>query len=178
MCRRFIILGVIVALSAGGWGGVLASALCARASVAASSSAEHDCCRKEQDETTATSCPMSVRAKNAEHAPGARTHAAHEATEREGDARPRAAVSSGDARVFPPKSCAHCVGRAPQPPAAFKVRASESAKRGDEGYYPAPRAERSNISPKTSFFPHVTPTQGAPPGPTARRHVLVSVFLI
>lgn len=173
MRRQLIILGIIAALSAGGLGGVLAKALCAQANGVAE---EHSCCPEDGADEGA-SCPMSVGRKSVSRAhasAGARTN---HAAEQEAHDEVRAAVKDERARILPPESCAHCVGRPATPPATFKLRGSDSSsKRGDEDR--APRATLPLTHALNSFVPHVTPTQGSPPAPAARRHVLHSVFLI
>ncbi|HEX5709693.1 MAG TPA: hypothetical protein VFX96_20610 [Pyrinomonadaceae bacterium] len=168
MRRQLIIIGLFAALSAGGVGGVLATALCADAGPPAV--AEHACCRKEtsDDTSSAESCPMSVRGKTDARASDAKTHAARRASV--------AASQVGAARLLPPRACAHCVGDTGTPPAAFKLRVADASRRGADAE--APRATLPARPVYDSFVPHVTPTQGAPPGDHARRHVLHSVFLI
>jgi hypothetical protein len=182
MRRRLIIIGLIAALSAGGAGGALASALCARDGADAS---EHACCREDAGGDSANeSCPMSARKKSDSHTAHAaraesRAHAesrARAAKETRAARRATVAATRGGARLVPPPSCAHCVGDTGAPPAAFKLRGADSSRRvADE------TARRSTPHVRhayDSFIPHVTPTQGAPPGDAARRHVLHGVFLI
>lgn len=170
MRRKLILIGVIAALSAGGLGGVLATALCAHAGAAAAAR-EHSCCPEEGGDEGA-SCPMSAGRKSAARAHGS----AGAGTRRVAVREARAAAEEGRARIFRPVPCAHCVGTPSTPPAAFKLGGADAQKRGDEDR--APRATLQRPDALNSFAPSVTPTQGAPPTPATRRHVLNSVFLI
>lgn len=77
---------------------------------------------------------------------------------------------------FAPASCVHCLGRSERPSApAVTARAPDRTAKGAHDL--APRAVSAPALNANRFTPPVTPTQGAPPT-GARRHLLLSVFLI
>ena len=73
------------------------------------------------------------------------------------------------------QSCAHCMGRSEAPTSSRERRAFQSK---DDCRDDAPPASGVVAPPAPSFYRKVTPHQGSPPGPAARRHLLLSVFRI
>jgi hypothetical protein len=72
--------------------------------------------------------------------------------------------------------CGHCVS-APQSPARSRFKAPASESRRDAGSDTS-QIVRRFILPGVASFPALAPSQGAPPVPSARRHLLINVFLI
>jgi len=72
--------------------------------------------------------------------------------------------------------CGHCVG-APQSPARSSINPSANEARRDEGA-DTKQVTRQFILPGVAYFPAMSPSQGAPPVPTSRRHLLINIFLI
>lgn len=171
--RRFLLItGIIPALLLSGWSGVLASALCQHAGGAAASSAVGempDCCRGEMGD--GESCPMS-RDESADEADA--PHGASNTASEHAEATVEAA-ESGRAFNAPAIACAHCMGRSDFLPTPLFVREAAPAQR--ESVNQAPRAPKPLALPAAPLTRAVVPSQGAPPG-HARRHVLISVFLI
>lgn len=181
LMRRFIlIIGFVSVLTIGGAGRILAAAVCAHGTGAASAAmVDHECCRarlakaetaKPSEHCQTKEQPSSHHASAEGHhqadTPHAMTHDAGAQTETP-DA-PATAKDSGDS------SCAHCLSRSEQIPATAAAREQSKAQR--ELLTPAPRVEKLVAASFIPFFT-IAPTQHAPP-PVARRHLLISIFLI
>jgi hypothetical protein len=167
MRRRFFTICLLLcALMLGGWGSVLAAALCphaARAEAVASvpesmkMDDDHACCRMKMEDA-------------GEHCSG-QSHEAMPATEAESH------KVDAQALALPVEpSCSHCISHNSLPTAP--VKACERAQKRPDATRLAPRAVTQITPPAVSFVSSVSPTQGAPPGPLARKHLLLSVFLI
>jgi hypothetical protein len=170
MRRRFFIAINLCALALGGWGGVLAAALCPHgagmvtanlsARVPAKTHAHASC----HDEGTATDA-----------ASNASSHEALESVE---------AIPSPDeeshALARPAQSCSHCISHRSLPTSPVNAREAQAAREdaGSRAAAAPPPPVNGYAPPAAGFISAIVPTQGAPPGPLARRHLLLSIFII
>lgn len=167
-------LGLLCALLLQTWGGALAAVVCPHAgrdAAPTTKAGEHSCCAaRPSDESRAADAGSDDAAG---HCPMSRTRAAsdegltHDAADSTATGDPAALLTS------PP--CTHCVGRPDRPPTPSRTREPQEARR--DAPAPATRAHTTRPAP-VLFASAVEPSQHAPPGLGARRHVLLSVFLI
>ncbi|HEX8143751.1 MAG TPA: hypothetical protein VF553_14215 [Pyrinomonadaceae bacterium] len=166
--RRRLLFTVILlcALTLSGWGSVLASALCphmARASAVAHAAAaegmddDHDCCPAKRAETQ-------------KHCSDSSHEAAGEMEEMHGSkAEPQLLAQ-------PSEPCSHCVSHSSLPPTPVSPR--ESHQSSSEVKHAATQEAKSFAPSDAGYVSAIIPVQGAPPVPPARKHLLLSVFLI
>ena len=194
MRRLAIICGLLLALSAGVWGGAfaaVASACClsAAAGETAPASDEHDCCRAKIGESNASHTESTGHA----HAGTAATREDELAPEPQADGShagldcEAAAASGGGANAVEAKavcfaerghSCLECcAGRGKQMPTTATVSAPEPNKVKRGGAHASSGTHRS-FAHGAQDVAHLSPSQHAPPAPGERRHKLINVFLI
>lgn len=171
MKRRVqILLLVMLALVAGGWGTVAAAMLCPHANVnravtGASSAIEED--------HASCHAPQPVIQKQA--------HCHDAGMEEETAASVKTQVSetslapNATKLTLPAGACAHCLSRPEIPAQASLARLKLQPKSGVE--VAAPRSA-SALMPPVAFTRPVVYRQGAPPGPQTPLHLLNSVILI
>lgn len=151
MKSRLAKLCVVAALTLGGWGGALASVLCAEARAAS-----HESHAETQTE-------------GGRHCHGGGT-AQHSARQTGGT---KLAQGSGPARGLP---CTHCLaGREGAAPAAA---AGEQSRRAGQQQEACAAARTAHLPHTTSHLRRAAPAQESPPGPAPPRHLLLGVFLI
>ena len=196
MRRNFSLIGITCALILSGWGGALAAALCPHAQRGVPSSIAstpdmrpddaHACCRMskksasvdgneaycsgttENRNVASTHNEASSHQKAVPHHEASRPAHGTVGTEPEThEAAARFAVESS--------TCDHCVERREQLPAFVRARSSGEAK--PDILTSAVHAQKVSRAVVPSFSPITPLSRGAPPG-RARRHVLISVFLI
>jgi hypothetical protein len=192
MRRNFSFIGITCALMLSGWGSVLAVALCPHAlraatSNSASTSDAHDCCRMSKKSA-------SVGGGNDAHCSGTTENRNDASTHDEASSHRKAvphhkafrpALSSFGVEpgsheaaagfAVESSTCGHCVNRREQLPPFVRARASGEAKRDISSSAAHLQKVLRAVAPS---FTIITPlSRGAPPG-SARRHVLISVFLI
>lgn len=134
----------------------MASVLCPHAA-----GLSHDC------------CPPKIDSAPAEKHPGISHHQparAAKSERREHTSHHRAAGPAAGS------SCAHCVGQKDLPAAPAGVRELTAQKSGAGKM--AAHATKILAQPEIVTAPRFAPTQHAPPGPSGRRRLLLSVFLI
>ncbi|HEV2914185.1 MAG TPA: hypothetical protein VGX92_12965 [Pyrinomonadaceae bacterium] len=169
MRRQFSLIVILLwALNVSGWGGVLAAALCPHAAQMAAAKGpaasplktkEHASCHAKADQSASQSSMASSHEANADGKAPSSTR----------EAGPLALTE-------PARSCQHCVSHRGLPTEPVKTRDSQPG-RTDAGNLYSPDA-KTIAPPVFEFAQAVVPTQGAPPGRQARRHLLLSVFLI
>lgn len=162
--KRLLLIGVLFMLLVVGWSGVLAAALCSHPEDTSPVIAEgHACCRVETAQQADAHCPASPHEAmgDMEMTPLILTAARH--TDAHGPE--------------PLASCPHCVGKSGLP--ITPVLAANSADQSKRDTGAAVSHVFKPLVPRgAAFTPPVTARQGAPPGASVRRHVLLSVFLI
>lgn len=152
--KRLLLISVISLLFVSGWSHVLAAALCPQMQVKAS-------------------CPMQMR----DHSPS--SHEAMGMGEMGDIQMPETTVSDGEAPAvdLPIGSCSHCFSKSNHPTSTVVTVYGVEQSRRDIGAIVQQTIKA--FSPLTSSFaPPITSRQHAPPGVSAPRHVLISVFLI
>lgn len=159
---------LLCALSLSGWGGVLAAALCPHAAASARAAAsveagmsmddDHACCHADAKDVQEEHCSSSSHEAMGETkaTPATKRHS-------------QALAASED-------SCSHCIGRSTLP--AWPARASEPSQHRPDAHRPAQDEAKPVAPPVVRFVSSIAPTQGAPPGAAARKHLLLSIFLI
>lgn len=172
--QRLLVYPVLLcALVLSGWGSVLAAALCPHAaSRAAAASVEagvgvdddHACCHADAEGA-------------GEHCSGSKHEATGEskATHAHGQ-RAQATKPLRQALAPSESSCSHCVGHSSLPVAP--ARFGEPSRPKHDAHRPAQDEAKPVAPPVIRFVSSIAPTQGAPPGPAARKHLLLSIFLI
>lgn len=170
MKRHLLVAGITTALALGGWGGVLAAAMCADGWHL--SGAGHSCCEGRHGDEEGHQEAWG----RSEHAPATDTtrHCPEDSRQGEGDDAPLDAQVGG-LRNNPAGSCAHCVARSEDRTTAQSLRGSGQEREQRDALRPSVRALVIKHSP--SFTPSIIPKQGAPPGGNERR-LMLSVFLI
>lgn len=162
MRRRNFLISILLlcALASSGWSSVLAATFCPYAARAAVSlkTDEHASCHAQGGATTA-------HKQNSQHEAMSDMQAM---STTEGES-PDAATQV----IEPCRPCCISHGNLPTAP----VNARESQQNGREAKHIASQEVKTIASP-LRFAPAVVPTQGSPPGQLARRHLLLSVFLI
>lgn len=191
MRRMALIYGMLLTLTAGVWGNALAaviSACCMNETsapvAAAPASDEHDCCRAKLGESNATHTEATEHAHDAtaatthEDAPEPQPGGSHAGMDcagtEEAGSDTRATTAFGE-RV---RSCFECcAGRTKQMPttATFSAPEQNKVKRAAAN---ASAVAHDSFAPASSGVSHLVPSQHAPPAPSERRHMLISVFLI
>lgn len=169
MRRYFQILGLVVlAFAAGGWGTIVAAALCPHAGslramktgVAEDLSAGPEACHSEKPQRTAKpDC-----------------HDDPSAPEQASDTQPAQDRGISAALALPEKVvCTHCIGR-PETPASTIVALRQQ---GEQKRCLAPAGvETLNVSLLPLQVRPVLYRQGAPPGSATPKHLLIGLLLI
>jgi hypothetical protein len=160
----FVVL-LLCALLLSGWGGVLTSALCphaARAAVAPLAESmgmadDHACCHAQKAEKD-EHCPTSSR-------------------EAMSDMDMKApAAAEPQSLAAPAGSCSHCIIHKGLPTAPVNPR--DARQNNSDANQRASQNAKTVAPPAARLVSTIVPTQGAPPGATARKHLLLSIFLI
>ena len=166
MRRQLLFVSLLLcALTLSGWGSMAAIALCPHAAKAAAE-ATAEAVKMDDDHA----CCPSENAQKSEHCTGSRGEATGEM-----EAMPRT-NSEPQALAMHAESCWHCAGPGSLPEAPVSMR--ESQPRGSESSRAASTEVKPVAPPAVRFVSAIIPAQGAPPGPPARKHLLLSVFLI
>lgn len=166
MIKRLLIFSFVFALLANGLGSVLAANWCLRqrclpAVVENKHPASHETKTSEDGHCSTSSKPSD----HGQHQAEAASKQAQPLTEKELVAQKR--IGS---------HCGHCIG-VPQSPARSNFKASANESRRDAGS-DTQQVARRFVLPGVVSYPALTPSQGAPPVPTSRRHLLINIFLI
>lgn len=168
----FICLLLLLTLLLSGWSSVIGAALCAHdAGQVSMTAAEHDCCRA-QLEGPKQHCEMAM----------ASAASSHEAmTMDEMEAMPPVVVERATETVaainLPVAACQHCVSRSGLPTSLVVVTREPEQKKRDSLIINSPTPEPS-ASLAAFFTQNLFARQHAPPGASARRHLLLNVFTI
>lgn len=165
MIKRLLNIIFIFAFMAGGWGTVLAANWCLYQRCIPSAS------ENKQGEAHEAKASEDGHCFNSSKPSG---HGQHQATAVK-QAQPVTRKESVVQKRLGSR-CGHCVG-APQSPARGNFKASTSESRRDAGT-DTQQVARRFVLPGVVSFPALTPSQGAPPVPSSRRHLLINVFLI
>ncbi|HEX8138654.1 MAG TPA: hypothetical protein VF544_13895 [Pyrinomonadaceae bacterium] len=170
MRRRLLLIypALLCALCLSGWGGVLAAAFCPHASASARAAASVEAGQEMDDDHAC--CHADARDAQEEHC----SNSSHEAMV-ETKARP-ATERHSQALAPSEDSCSHCIGRSSLP--VRPAKASEPSQHRHDARGPAKDEAKPVAPPIFRIVSSIAPTQGAPPGPTARKHLLLSIFLI
>ena len=163
MRRKISIIGVLLlALCVSGWSSALAAAIsCPHAKGEAPGAMveqDHSCCR----------------AKTAE----AEAHCSTSGHEAMAESRVMPVIDAGavkEAVAQPAESCAHCMDR-PEVPATLTFCQANQIKRSADAA--TARTAMPTAPFMVLFAPRVLSRQGSPPGTQARKHLLISVFII
>ena len=144
------VVTLLLAFLVSAWGNVLAAAMCPHMRQ------DHACC----------------------HPQVAQNHTSHEMT---GDMQMTPAIESAEVAAFaaadkPVEGCAHCMGRAPQSPPTVSLREVDRTNHGSELAAPTPASQPSYLA--APFTTSVPSREHSPPGASADRHVLISLFRI
>lgn len=158
MVRRFLLVGSLLLLSTSGWANVLAASLCTHTAGA------HACCMTKKAGKAKASSHHEMGMHGMESMERPRREAAP--TSYPG------ALSLGK----PTEDCPHCLGHSQTQAAA--VASVAPGQSGQDGKTLAPAAIVPLAATASAFAPPITFRQHAPPGNTAPRHVLISVFRI
>lgn len=163
---------LLLTLSTGGWGSVIAAAFCVHHAQQPKAMAEdHDCCRAKLEQPS-EHCAAA--------ASNAFAHASHEAMAMdEMEAMPTVAERGAQVAVAPRQptgACLHCVSRGGLPTAFVVAREPEQKKR--EANLAPPPAPEPDASRSVTFTPSLSARQHAPPGTGARRHLVLNIFVI
>lgn len=167
MRRQLLFTGILLcALTLGGWGGVAAKVLCPHAAEATAGAAATPIEATEMDGDHAC-CPAKDDMAD-EHCSGDATSETEATPQTKDEAQSLAQLA---------ESCLHCVSHNNLPVSPFSMR--ELQPKGSEVSPPVPSQEVKPLAPPADrFLSVIIPVQGAPPGPPARKHLLLSVFLI
>lgn len=172
--KRYVqILGLVVlALAASGWGSVVAAVLCPHAnsmafktSAVESTHADQACHSVKPEPVTKPHCHDSNTGQDATAAAGAETPTAMP-------------VANGYSNAFElPQNvpCTHCLSRPEVPSSNVIPRLKADQKRGFE---PVALQASMHAMPAPSFIKPVLYRQGAPPGPSKPKHLLIGILLI
>lgn len=197
MRRNFSFIGIICALMLSGWGGALAAALCPHAQRAATDSNApmadarpddaHACCRMSKksarvDGGNDAHCSGTIEKANdasshneaSSHGKAVPHHEASRPAHSSVGAEPESHVAAAGFAVES-STCGHCVNRREQLPPFVRACASGEAKCDISSTAVHSQKVLRAVAP--SFTPITPLSRGAPPG-SARRHVLIGVFLI
>lgn len=181
MRQHLLISATVAALLLGGWGGIVAAALCPHAG--SSSSGAHSCFPERKTGEHSAKDSILDASGHGQHARKAEEsdescHSPKRATEKDkthADAAPHdtlpTKISSRGAGL-----CAHCAGRPANPPSSSVARESNETRRGHEQQA---GTTRPLVAPRApAFTSQITPKQGSPPGVSSRRFVALNVFRI
>lgn len=184
MIRQLSNLVLAFSLVAGGWGCVLAAALCGHPGCAPSgASAGHGSRASELSEAAGHGAHegpsgSDAHAEHSEHDSSAAEHSGHDSSDEAPPAAgmvtpnpdlPLSRLTSGAA------PCGHCVGGPGPRRSTTSERQANQPQRLDGAGDPLPT--RQYTPPDTAFVRDVIPSQGAPPG-LVSAHILNSVFRI
>ncbi len=198
MRRNFLLISITCTLMLGGWGSLLASALCphTRGSVTASvvgevkdaasavMDADHACCRAMK---IAKIAQTDARNDVGGHCSGVGSQANLNFGQQSATAHHN--VSHNEVQLFGAANaalfnrntvedfCTHCVGRAPQPTSSVFTRASRESRRDSDASPPA-REQQFASSTAKAVLSLIPAPQESPPAPAARRHLIIGIFLI
>jgi hypothetical protein len=164
MRRKVSIIGVLLlALCVSGWGSALAAAL--------------SCPHAQGEQQRRAMMEQGHSCCHAKLAQQAQPHCSTPEHEAMGEARMMPVVEDGAEVVAPPAgSCAHCVDRS-EVPATPTFREANQVKRNVDAT--ATSRKVTPLAPFAALFaPQVLSRQGSPPGVQARKHLLISVFII
>jgi len=189
MRRTALIFGLLLTLTAGVWGGALASAASAWCSHEAGETSDaadaHDCCRARIGNSAAAHHsdpqPAPHDASTTRHE---RSNARNQIDQSHAgmtcDGAASASTTETDAPALGARglSCADCCagGSSETPATAFVVAPEQGKVKRDAASASVGARERN--APAPSHVSHLAPSQHAPPVPPDRRHILISVFLI
>lgn len=160
--KRVLLISVILLLFLSGWGGALAAALsCSHAKGeeprARLMEQDHSCCRAKLGKTES-------HCSTAERKPVGSMRMMLAVV----DARAEAAAQAAP-------SCAHCIDRSEVPATPIFRQANRINRNVDA----ATSRKVTPLAPFAALFAmQVISRQGSPPGPQARKHLLISVFII
>ncbi len=201
MRRNFLLISITCTLMLGGWGSVLASALCphTRGGVTASAAgevkdaastvmdADHACCRAMKIAKIAKTSQTDAKNDAGGHCSGVGSQADRNFGQQSATAHHNAShnevqlFGAANAALFNPNAaedfCTHCVGRAPQPTSSVFTRESRESKRDSDASPPA-REQQFASSTAQAVLSLISAPQESPPAPAARRHLIISIFLI
>jgi hypothetical protein len=163
--KRLLNFIFICAFMAGGWGTVLAANWCLYQRCIPSASENKQMDAPEEKASEDGHCSKSSQASG---------HEQHQAKEVK-KSKPVAGKESVAQKGINSR-CGHCVS-APQVPVRNSFKASASETRRDAGSC-ASQLAKHFILPGAASFPALAPSQGAPPTPSSRRHLLINIFLI
>lgn len=171
MKKKVLSISFVFALLANGLGSVLAANWCLyQRCMPAVAENEHSIAH----ETEASKASM---ASEDSHCSGASKPADHGHHQAASVKQPQPSIEQESVSQRNLRShCGHCVS-APQAPAKFSFKSSTSETRRDAGSDKQQVMSRF-VLPGVASFPALTPSQGAPPVPSPRRHLLINVFLI
>ena len=177
MRRSVQIFGLVVlALAASGWGSLVAAALCPHAVVnkakasAPSATSEAQACHTQPVIQPQAHCHDSMTAEQGEMEGMAMERATPV------DDETRAPARDGRTGLGQPaEACTHCMGSPENPVSTVVMRQQVETKRGVEM---AAAQTTLTVPPTTSFTHTVLFRQGAPPGSSPPKHLLIGVFLI
>ena len=156
-----------LAFVASGWNSVIAATLCPHQECMGRPAAEEHHVTRESEEPAKEHCSSGVKSSG---------HESHLAADDVTTEQPSGRYLRGTGGHT--QSCIHCMG-APQAPAksSFGVTAAQNQTRRDADA-DAPHITKEPTPAAVASFPALRPTQGSPPHPAQRRHLLIHVFLI
>lgn len=160
---------IVLALAASGWSSIVAASLCPHANVVAAKAvmyekmtADHACCKARLESVSKPDCHDSAMGQEAMS-----------------DMEPAHVLPynsrSGASLGLPSAACEHCMGRTELPASYAVARQNVETKRGVE---PAAAQSISPSASRTFFTQPVMYRQGAPPGSSTPKHLLISLLLI
>jgi len=149
---------------AGGWGNVLAAALCEHRECMSKLAEEQQTVTQESNDESGGHC-----SKGGEP-PG---HDSHESKVTQPEPLTESTVHSVGGDI---QSCTHCMSAPTVPPRGVSEATQTQPRRdmGDE----SPCILDAPVRPAVASFPALVPHQGSPPTPTRRRHILIQTFLL
>lgn len=168
MIKQLLSVGFLVALTANGWGGVLAAGACPHRDCVTSAAAERHPASHTEEAQPEEHCS---KGKDGEHSERqSQQPAAGETTEPLTGQVIRAADEHA-------RFCGHCMS-APQAPSRNSQKGTQSQARRVVNL-DTPAAAGAEVLPGVASFPAITPSQCSPPAHAGRRkHLLISTFLI
>jgi hypothetical protein len=150
---KLISLLLFIALSAGGWGSVLAAAVCPHAGRAPKPVQAKPHCHADAPAAAMSGMEMPVAAEASPEPPSCNARAPQHN-----------------------ETCAHCLTHNAPVPAPLSLRQKNESKRTADVI--APNSLSTPVAPQPLLALPVLTRQGAPPGTSTRRHILNSIFLI
>jgi hypothetical protein len=163
--KKLSSIAFVLALTATGWSNVLAAARCPHQGCVTLTTAEERPVTDESDASMEEHCSEGMEPSE---------HRSHEATVVSKAESPAGTFLQRVDRHS--QFCTHCMGAPPAPASSSFGAAPNQARRDAEMV--APRVVRAQVLPGVATFPALRPTQGSPPAPVQRRHLLIHVFLI